>query len=64
MDWTIERVKEELPDIDIDLNGKIEKARISGRKEKFATVTTGDHSFQYAWSTITNVLNEKRPLRI
>ena len=64
MSWTIEQVKEDLPEVDININGKILKAKVTGRKLPFASVTVDEQTYEYAWGTIVNALNAKRPLQI
>jgi hypothetical protein len=75
MPWTVERVKEELPDVTVKLDGRIHPASVSGRKNAFATVTIETDEkragvpiclqpFEFSWETITNCLNGNRPLTV
>lgn len=69
--WTPQRVKLELPNVLVIHNGRKQTGTLSGRLNKFATVSIGystvlprgwiDYSF--AWQTIATALNHKRPLR-
>lgn len=57
--WTIERVKQELPDVWCKRpDGSIILAAVRGRKLDFAHVHTSNGGMaEVAWSTIANVLN-------
>ena len=73
MTWTVQRVKDELPDVEVqskDYQGKpiTTKCRVHGRMNKFATVRPfylGSAKFwEYSWQTICDCLNSDRPLRV
>ncbi len=62
--WTAQRVKDELPRVDVLLNGKLLPGRVLGRMNRFATVHFGNHMyFEWAWDTIASCLNRRVPLR-
>jgi len=63
--WTVESVKEELPDVKIIINGKVHIGQVRGRKNRFAGVHSSDYmaNWQYSWSAIVNSLNHDRPLK-
>lgn len=66
MKWTVEKVKEVLPDVRVRQN-KLTTVicRLSGRKNEFATVTLPDgSSFQVAWVTVVYVLNTGSAIRL
>jgi hypothetical protein len=55
---TITEMKERLPNITV----KVEKnafmvGQVSGRKNQFATVTTGRGSFEFSWDAVTRAYN-------
>ena len=66
--WTTDQVKEHLPDVQVS-RGTIERlGRLSGRGNRFATVSVAnDHgwpiAFDVAWETVTHCLNNDRPIR-
>ncbi len=70
--WTVKRVKEELPTVKIKIGGVVSDGRVSGRLNKFATVSvTNDkprsgvplfYDAQFAWETIANCLNSGNTL--
>lgn len=64
--WTIERVKEELPKVQVKMNAKlVVTGRVTGRKLDFAGVYVGDVFMgEYAWQTIVNALNNNKPLLV
>ncbi len=73
MDWTEEKIKSDLPDIKVNLGGKIYLGKISGSHLQFVRVTpfiyslsTGrkyiSGSFEVCWSTVTNCFNNNRPV--
>lgn len=74
MNWTIARVKSELPDVRLQIGRKIVSARLSGRLNQFATVsTTNDFprrgvplfaDWEFSWETIARSLNSGRALQI
>lgn len=67
-EWTVERVKQELPDVTILIKeGMVAKkylAVVVGRRNAFATVRVPNGmDIEFAWETIANALNNNRPLR-
>lgn len=64
--WTIERVKEELPKVQVKMNAKlIVTGKVAGRRLNFASVYVGDVFVgEYAWQTIANALNNNKPLLV
>lgn len=63
--WTIQTVKDELPDVPVKINKEIQTWRISGRKNDFATVwnpKNENEKCQVAWDTIVHILNNDRYL--
>ena len=66
--WTIEKVKSELPDVKVKIDGKIYTGEVRGRLNDFATVTVFFLSpgtmFTYSWETITRALNNNKPLLV
>lgn len=63
---TIESVKEQLPKVQVKVDGKIITANVSGRRNRFATVWTKQNmdGWEVAWSTIVDSLNSGNPLRV
>lgn len=72
---TVAQVKEQLPQVPVRINGKGKTlwARVTGRKNKFATVTVQNEETlhrgnvpwsdnEFAWETVTNAVNTGRPL--
>ena len=71
--YTIASVKETLPEVRVQHNGKVYWACVRGRQNKFADVSlftiihgnmikfTGAH-FEFAWETIVDALNNDRIL--
>ncbi len=70
--WTPAMVREVLPDVCVNVGGRLIVGEVRGRLNDFATVYPikgfsggGDGAgFSFAWSTIANALNSKRPLLI
>ena len=62
--WTIDRVKEELPFVQVNLNGDISNGAVFGRQLQFARVAHMKTGMvcDVAWSTIVNCLNGNRPI--
>ena len=61
-EWTIDRVKTELPDIKLQAGGEVRKARISGRFNLFATVYVDGWKMEFSWDAITRALNSDSPI--
>lgn len=58
--WTIEKVKDELPDVRCRFGDKVYLCRVKGRKNQFATVYAIDAQYlgtSFTWEAITNSLN-------
>ena len=58
--WTIEKVKDEMPDVRCRFGDKVYDCHISGRKCQFAKVWAKDAQYleaEFAWDTIANALN-------
>jgi hypothetical protein len=73
--WTPEKVRKELPQVQVRVNGNILPGRVTGRLNEVATVTVDNHGtlhsgnkpwydFHFAWKTIADVLNLGTPLDI
>ncbi len=70
--WTVKRVKEELPSVQVKLpGGKILNGRLSGRKNPAATVCVGYSGtlgewvdFHASWTTLVHCLNTNSPLEV
>ncbi len=64
--WTPNRVKDELPEVDVKVGKEIVKGQVGGRKLPFAGVWFSVNGVplrgEYAWATIANALNKKQPL--
>lgn len=66
-DWTIEKVKKELPTINVKLpDDRIVTGYVKGRCLDFARVHTNVTGYsepvQVSWNTIANCLNNNRPI--
>lgn len=65
--WTVERVKDELPDVQVLVDGKSYRMIVRGRKLPFAQVRPFEVGsavqYEFAWSTIADCLNRGVPLR-
>lgn len=70
--WTVQLVKEQLPDVPVlaGTKGKVAMCRLSGRKLPFAVVSFGidgvegvGGSFECAWETVVHCLNAGKPIR-
>jgi hypothetical protein len=66
---TIEEIKEDLPDVNVQLSKKIiAVGRLCGRKNQFATVTCLQDgipiSYEYALETVAHCINNDTPLRV
>lgn len=72
--WTVAKVKEELPNVLVDLGkGNVQTGRLSGRQCPFAHVSVTNlgtlhlHShlwmdFEVAWETVAHCLNTGKPI--
>ena len=61
---TVAQVKEKLPSVRVNVNGKIVPGRVVGRKNKFATVHTRLGSWDFSWLTVTRAHNSKSVLTV
>ena len=65
--WTAQRVKEELPDVDILVDGRVYHMIVRGRQLPFAHVQPFDVGsavvYEFSWQTIADCLNKGVPLR-
>jgi len=63
---TTDEVKANLPDIRIKIGKAIYAGRVSGRKNRFATIYVPDLGvdYEYAWQTIAHSINNDSPLLI
>jgi hypothetical protein len=64
--WTIEKVKDKLPDIKVETpSGRILVGHVRGKKLQFASVWTEEgHCCEASWWTIANCLNTNSALRM
>lgn len=70
--WTIEAVKRDLPNVLIKIGRKVATGRVSGRLNRFATVTVDNcfrhgsnppwMDFHFSWDAIVRSLNTNSPL--
>ena len=66
---TIEQTKDTLPDVRVSVLGTIITSRVSGRKERFATVfiPTPQGSwlnYQFSWETVARAVNSGKALKV
>lgn len=67
MDWTVEKVKQDLPPVTVKLeSGKIVAGTVSGRRNKYPTVHTkcNQTGWEFGWGTVVRALNNNRPLKV
>jgi hypothetical protein len=63
--WTVDRIKEELPDVCMLVNKQVVTARVLGRKLPFARVYLPcGQVYEFGWQTICNALNTGLTLTI
>lgn len=64
--WTIEKVRETLPDVTVETQGRSVRCCVGGRNNRFATVYDLDTltHWEFPWVTIVNCLNANRPLKV
>jgi len=55
--YTVDEVKEKLPNVRVNVSGKITVGRVMGRKNRYATVHTSKGSFEYSWIAVTRAVN-------
>lgn len=65
-DWTVERVRSELPDVRVVHNGRESFAVVRGRLLAFARLSTDEvpGSVECSWETLVLALNSNRPIII
>ena len=69
--WTVERVKEELPTVTVEVGGLTLTGRVVGRNMPYAQVwmqlpvgnTKINHTAECAWETVAHALNSGGKLR-
>ena len=66
--WTVARVIAEMPPVKIRIRGKVTEGRLTGRSLPFPMVSVGRgdarESYEFAWETVANCLNENRALTV
>lgn len=63
--WTADRVREELPEVMVEIDGQKFRGQVRGRLNRVATVFVRDNlSFEFAWHTISRALNSNRSLKV
>lgn len=75
--WTVAKVKAELPRVPVKVGRKQYAGRVSGRLNRFATVTISHiehgtgylrgepwHDWQFSWEAIANALNTGAALTV
>lgn len=67
--WTPEKVRETLPYVSVRINGRNVIGRVSGRKNRFASVSLGYSTAlqqfvdrTYSWEAVARSLNTGEPL--
>lgn len=63
--WSIERVKNELPDVSVKWRGKVYRAAVRGRLNRFATVHLLDLpevSAEWSWLSVARAVESGSPL--
>lgn len=61
---TIKEIKEQLPDVKIRVNGKVETGKVRGRALQYAVVFVGDNSWEYSWEAMQRAVNKNRILEV
>lgn len=61
---TINEIKEQLPDVKVNVNGKIETCQIAGRKLDYPSVYTSIGRFEYSWQAIERAINDNTALKV
>ena len=64
MTHSIYTIKRDLPEVKVKVGNKIVTGKVTGRMLDFATVIVDGVNYEFAWSTITNALNNDRPLLV
>ena len=63
--WTIDKVKEDLPDVRVLVKGKEYRGRVSGRRLDFPVVSVpeiGVHE-EFSWAAICRAINDNYCLK-
>lgn len=61
--WTVERVKAELPEVKVRLPTEIATGIVTGHLQPYARIAMpGVWSFWVAWQTIADCLNADKPV--
>lgn len=61
--WTVERVKAELPYVWVRVNGRVHSGQLIGRRNNYAVARIeGAQIIEVAWATIAHCLNTNRPI--
>ena len=73
-EWTVEDVRQNLPDLNVLYGGRVYRGHVSGRRSRFATVWTrvGTPSetagtiveATYSWEAVARALNGQRSLSL
>lgn len=64
MMWTAQSVRDQLPDVTVQLLNSVFPARVTGRKLPFAEIVLPSGPvFSVAWETVARCLNESKPIR-
>lgn len=61
--WTPELVRQKLPKVRVEHNGRIIISKVCGRQNRFATVIIDGLEIEFAWTTIARTLNQNRTLK-
>jgi hypothetical protein len=59
---TITDLKQQLPEVKVNLNGKLYNGKISGRTLRFPIVRFENYAAEYSWETILNAVTSGKPL--
>ena len=72
-EWTVEDVRQNLPDLNVLYGGRVYRGHVSGRRSRFATVwarvgpKTGTFAVveaTYSWEAVARALNGQRSLSL
>lgn len=66
--WTVQRVKDELPIVQVKVDGRVYEMGVYGRQLRFPSVRPFEYgsavSYEFAWETIVHSLNTGKPLLV
>lgn len=64
--WDVERVKDELPEIQAKLpdSKKVVTAKIYGRRNDYAMVKYREYEAEFSWKTLARLLNSGQPVQL